>query len=131
MNHRKVAFIVVAPLLISACAFDVVTVERVPTKMSPTTEAVESYQLRSETTVDLGTNYSRTLKAGTRWNPVGSVPQGRVFATEDQVLTVEGSNIYEAYLVLRDAQLVGFYLPANEAFSPLTPPVELNLIAIK
>jgi hypothetical protein len=41
------------------------------------------------------------------------------------VFTLEGANIHEAWLVIRGAALVGFYLPAERAFSPLTSPVPL------
>jgi hypothetical protein len=40
----------------------------------------------------------------------------------NDVFTIEGAHIHEAYLVV-DAgdQLVGFYLPAEQAFSPMMP----------
>jgi hypothetical protein len=62
------------------------------------------------------------------WHPAGALPQGGVFKTQDQVLTVEGSNIHEAYIVVKEARLVGFYLPANGTYSPLEQPVDLQLL---
>ena len=71
--------------------------------------------------------YSRKLKQGTTWNYVGTVMYGDVYKTNDQILTVEGSNIYEAYIVVSNDKLVGFYLPAEESYSPLSKPKELQL----
>ena len=69
--------------------------------------------------VNLGTGYSRTLNAGVTWTNVGHISNGDVYKTDDQILTIEGSNIYEAYLVVKDDALIGFYLPVERAFSPL------------
>ena len=35
--------------------------------------------------------------------------------------------MHEAYPVERDGRLVGFYLPVERAFSPLSRPVDLSL----
>ena len=44
--------------------------------------------------VNLGTGYSRTLNAGVTWTNVGHISNGDVYKTDDQILTIEGSNIY-------------------------------------
>lgn len=115
-------------MLFAGCAFDVVKIDQVPATLAPPPPAASSFTLQRLATVSLSTGYSRTLKAGTVWRPAGSLPQGGVFKTRDQVLTVEGSNIYEAYLVVKGAQLLGFYLPANGTYSPLERPVDLHLL---
>jgi hypothetical protein len=74
----------------------------------------------------LDTGYGRTLKAGSRWLRQGTLAQGTVYKPWQDVLTLEGAHIHEAWLVLRDDRLVGFYLPAEQGFSPLTPPVPLH-----
>jgi len=69
--------------------------------------------------VQLDTGYGRTLKPGSQWQPVGSLPQGIVYRAVNDVFTLEGAHIHEAYLVVQGDQLVGFYLPAERGFSRL------------
>lgn len=69
----------------------------------------------------LATGYERTLKQGSQWTRVGQVPEGEVLRPFQHVLTVEGSHIHEAWLVVRGGLLVGFYLPAERAFSAQQP----------
>jgi hypothetical protein len=69
--------------------------------------------------------YSRTLRKGTHWKLVGALPQGEVFKPEDQVLTLECSNIFEAYLVVSEKRLVGFYLPVERGFVAAAEPLHL------
>ena len=42
------------------------------------------------------------------------------------VFTIEGANMHEAYLVLREGRVVGFYLPGERAFSALEPPAPMT-----
>jgi hypothetical protein len=37
-----------------------------------------------------------------------------VYATRDRVLTVEASNVHEAYIVVSNGKLVGFFLPVEK-----------------
>lgn len=113
--------------LLTGCAFDVVHVKQTPTNLESGQAPKSSCILEKESNVSLGTGYSRTLKQGTRWDYVGSVPQGDVFKTKDQVLTVEASHIHEAYIVVSSGKLVGFYLPVEKTFSPLGEPRELSM----
>ncbi|NTU42197.1 MAG: hypothetical protein HGA78_03930 [Nitrospirales bacterium] len=111
--------------LLQACAFDVVQVKQVPAKLDLSASANRSFELDKEVTVTLDTGYSRELKRGARWVCVGAIAEGDVYKTNDQVLTVEGSNIHEAYIVLKSQNLVGFYLPVERTFSPLSNPIEI------
>ena len=124
----RLVFMVLLTLLTSACAFDVVRITENATTLIPADPGARPFTLGTDTTVDLGTGYSRTLNAGTRWTPVGRVSEGEVFRTSDQVLTVEGSNIHEAYAVLQNDTLVGFYLPVRKTFSPVPSGVPLYRI---
>ena len=90
-----------------------------------------SWKLVKDVEVSLGTGYSRQLKSGTKWDYVGTVEQGDVFKTNDQILTVEGSNIFEAYIVLSGDNIVGFYLPVEKSYSPLATPQKLQIELIK
>ena len=90
-----------------------------------TTAEGKEFRLTRAVTVPLSTGYSTTLQAGSRWQLVGGVAQGQVYRTRDHVVTVEGSDIHEAYIVVRDGSLVGFYLPVKGTFSRVNPAVPL------
>lgn len=79
----------------------------------------KSFRLARAAEVPLSTGYSTTLRPGSRWELVGHLPQGEVYRTRDQVVTVEGAHIHEAYIVIDRGSLVGFYLPVEQTFSPL------------
>ena len=113
--------------VLGACAFDVIHVEQYPARLETSNASVKAFELTSDATVNIGAGYRRVLKAGTRWRCVGQLPQGDVFTTSDQVLTVEASNIQEAYIVMESRKLVGFYLPVEKTFSPLTQRTELAI----
>ena len=106
--------------LVFGCAFDVVRVKQEPAKFEPAASVQDEWTLAKDVEVSLDTGYKRKLKAGTRWQCIGKVENGDVYQTHDQILTVEGSNIYEACIVVSEGNLVGFYLPANQTFSPLS-----------
>ena len=109
------------------CAFDVVHVKQIPTQFQSAQTPKNSFELEKEVKVSLGTGFSRVLKKGTRWDFVGTTSQGDVYRSKDQVLTVEASNIHEAYLVISSGKLVGFYLPVEKSFSPLEDPQVLTM----
>lgn len=69
--------------------------------------------------LSLDTGFTRTIAAGSRWQQAGSIAQGAVYRPLGAVLTVEGAHIHEAYLVVEQNAVVGFYLPAERGFSPL------------
>lgn len=83
--------------------------------------------LARDVEVDLPSGYKRHLPGGSRWRWVGSTPQGRVYRPIDTVFTIEGRNVHEAYLVLSQGALVGFYLPGEGAFSSLSKPLPMLL----
>lgn len=99
---------------------------RHPCKCSRASKQNVHFFLARAETFPLGTGFTRTLRQGTKWEYVGTVQYGDVFKTKDQVFTVEASNIHEAYLVISENTLVGFYLPVERTYSPLGKPVELT-----
>jgi hypothetical protein len=115
---------------LNACAFDLVHVKQIPTKIESTNLSKISFQLEQEVTVDPGQGYKRKLKQGTKWDYVGTVSYGDVFKSKDQILTVEASNIHEAYIVISSGKLVGFYLPVERSYSPLGDPQILYMKGI-
>ena len=75
--------------------------------------------LSSPLELQLRTGYHRTLKQGSSWTRIGSVPQGDVYKPYRDVFTIEGAHIHEAYLVVDKGMLVGFYLPAERSYTDL------------
>lgn len=113
--------------VLSSCAFDLVQVKQISARIEATHSLKSPFELEEELKVSLGTGYSRVLKKGTKWHPVGVIPSGDVYRTNDQVLTVEASNIHEAYIVVSAGKLVGFYLPVEGTFSPISDPRDLEM----
>lgn len=105
------AFVVIA---LSGCAFDISQVTRTPTNFRDASGP--GWTLRQAESIDVGSGFSTRLRQGTKWRLAGHVPQGDVYRTDDQIVTVEASNIYEAMVVVRDDKLVGFYLPVEHSF---------------
>ena len=108
-------------VLVTACAPAVVQVPTSPMRL----QEGKRMQLSETVRVGLSTGYSSVLKAHTEWHLVGKIDQGEIYKTRDQVLTVEGSHIHEAYIVVEDGCLVGFYLPVEQTFSPVDEKVSL------
>ena len=114
MPYRMRAAIAVVAIGLGACAAEVV---RQQADFTPVAAAAA----RAEIEVPVSRNYNRVLARGSRWQLVGTTPQGGVYRRSDGVFTVEGAHVHEAYLVLAADRLVGFYLPVEKAFSPTTP----------
>ena len=113
-------------MLGAGCAFDISRVRQQPTMFTAATSPVSSFILHSEIKATMGTGFPTRLKAGTRWHHVGSIAQGAVFTTKDQVVMVEASNNYEAHLVVADNCLQGFYLPVESTFVAVSRPIPLE-----
>jgi hypothetical protein len=104
-------------LTLAACA----AVRHSPARLQPPALSGQpaTRVLAQETRITLDTGYTRTLKAGGRWRAAGTVDQGDVYRPVGDVFTLEGAHIHEAWLVVRDGVLIGFYLPAEHGYSPL------------
>ena len=108
-------------VLLSGCA-----VQHVPATLQPLAGTVTLQRVvTTALEVQLPTGYTRTLRAGSVWRLAGILPQGEVYRPVGDVFTVEGAHIHEAYLVVKSDTLVGFYLPAERAFSPVAKPIPL------
>ena len=103
-------------LLLAACAAGV---RHVPSPGPVMKGEPRTVRMASDVEIRLPTGYGRTLRQGSRWGLVGGIAQGDVYRAEDGILTVEGANVHEAYLVVAGDRLVGFYLPVEKAFVPL------------
>ena len=115
-----------ACLLLTGCAFNLVSVKQVPTTCTAVTGTPENFVLCAEVKAKLGTSFPTHLKAGTRWHQVGETEYGAVFVTPDQIVAVEASHIYEAQLVVSNRVITGFYLPVEKTFAPVTHPISIE-----
>ncbi len=116
-------------VVLAACASEV---KRQPVELTISIpDAGRLYALRGEVSFRLESGYSRTIRADTEFAVAGRVSQGTVLRPTQTVLTVEGAHMHEAYAVLRDELLVGFYLPVEKAFSPLPQATSFPLIERK
>ena len=114
---------VVVIAYVAACASEV---ERFSTRFSPAARNNSSFLIiEKEVNVTPSTGYIRTLKAGSKWKYVGQIPEGAVYKVEDDVFMLEGKHMREAYCVVSQDRLVGFFLPVETAFVPLSPSVSL------
>jgi hypothetical protein len=109
------------------CAFDISYVKRVPTEFQSAAPTGPGWTLSQEQSIGVGSGFSTTLQRGTRWQLIGHIPQGDVYRTSDQIVTVEASNIYEAMVVVQRDKLVGFYLPVEHSFVSATDPITLPI----
>ncbi|HSD61079.1 MAG TPA: hypothetical protein VLC55_09520 [Burkholderiales bacterium] len=114
-----------ACLALVCCASDVPRHPSVLRESAPTNPA-EVITIPSNIVVEVGTSYPRTIKGGSRWIPVGVLREGRVYKSADSVFTLEGAHVHEAYLVIDEDILVGFYLPVEKAFAPMESKPSIN-----
>ncbi|KJK21262.1 hypothetical protein UB46_28290 [Burkholderiaceae bacterium 16] len=89
--------------------------------------AARPIKLLAPAHIQLDTGYTRQLAAHSVWKRVGSAPQGEVYRPVGTIFTIEGRQVHEAYLVLKGNKLVGFYLPGEQNYSPLSTAVPLTL----
>ena len=111
----------IAVVLAGACA--AVGSASSPARLAPTPveQASREIRLQSPATFRLGVQYGRELPAGSRWRAMGSLEQGTVYRPLNQVFVVEGRRMDEAYPVVRDNRLQGFFLPGEAGFAPIKP----------
>jgi hypothetical protein len=130
LKEYKIILAFFTMLCLIGCAFDLVSVKQVPTKLDTGQPPKNPFVLGKEASADLGTSFNTILKQNTKWQFVGVIPEGDVYKTRDQVLTVEASNIHEAYIVVSSGNLVGFYLPVEKTFAPISGKMELAIQAV-
>lgn len=111
-------------LLLTACAS---SVPSRPAALAPLGAVAAELELAAASPVALSTGYERTLPARSRWQAVGELPEGLVYRPAGTVFTIEGRHVHEAYLVVRQGVLQGFYLAGESRYSPLDKPIPLTL----
>lgn len=124
----NMSYLRIVPLfcLLAACASEV---PRTGVSFVPASgqESVETHTTGVSIDIDPGTGYTRVLPQGTIIKRVGSIGQGNVYRPTNFTLSVEGKHIHEAYLVLQNGKLVGFYLPVEKAFVASNKIVETKI----
>lgn len=113
-------------VLVAGCA---ATVTAVDVQLAPhqSGQTAHRFELRQPAAFKLSTGYSRELPAGSKWQSVGSLPQGTVYRPLNTVFSIEGRHVHEAYLVVKENVLQGFFLPGESRYSPLIPSLPLTI----
>jgi len=120
----KAVFVSIAALMLGACAPSI-PVQR--TEFIPAIATQQRIRVTSSVNVRLTSGYSRTVRSGSLWQPVGTIAQGVVLRPVGDVFTIEGRQVHEAYLVTKTDVIVGFFLPGESHFSPLEPPQPITI----
>jgi hypothetical protein len=122
-DTKRTLLAVLTLVTVTGCASEI---SRTPALLQPSPATVARITVSERAEVTLSSGYTKELKNGSVWRKVGTLPQGGVYRIEDDVFLVEGKHQHEAYLVLQGKRLVGFYLPVESAFNPLTSPIPLS-----
>lgn len=114
----RLVLIGLAALAASACM-----VSRVPlqAELAPLSAPSQTYRLTAPVTLRASASADQVLRANTRWKQIGSIPQGDVFETKDQVVIVNSFSVFEADLVVKDGKAVGYFIPVGRSFVAATP----------
>ena len=130
MKHRVFPLLVAAAgcalFLLAGCAFNLSTVKQQPVTFTAKAEVATGFVLLQDVKVKLGTGFPTYLRRDTRWRAVGTTEYGTVFATKDQIVTVEESHIHEAQLVVTNQSITGFYFPVEKTFAPVSRPIPIE-----
>jgi hypothetical protein len=114
----------------AGCCFDLTSVKQSPAQLQKSQQPKTSWILPEKVAVPLESWSTTHLNANTTWDYVGSIEQGEVYKSKNQTITIWGSNTFEAYLVIKDGKLSGFYLPVEKTFSSLSKPLEIKMSVI-
>jgi hypothetical protein len=108
------------------CAMDLTSVNYSRRSLTVASPSRPSWSLKEPADIPLKSWNTTKLRSGTKWDYVGSIAEGDVYSTEDQVVTAVGSNTYEANITLKGDEIVGLYLPVEEAFVDISKPVTIS-----
>lgn len=120
----KAVLVSVTALMLCACAPSIPVQS---TEFVPVIATQQCVRVTSSVTVRLTSGYSRKVRSGSFWQPVGTIAQGVVLRPVGDVFTIEGRQVHEAYLVTKADFIVGFFLPGESHFSPLEPPQSITI----
>lgn len=110
--------------LLSACSVQQVGLS---SPLSAVEVSEGQYKLLDSVAITASHAAPTVLRAGTIWTRVGTIEQGNVFTTKDQVVIVNSFDVHEADIVTRDGFIVGYYLKVDETFVEAKPvPIKLE-----
>lgn len=115
MFAPKKFFSVLFILLLCGCA----EVPQTPVNYEAVTGLAKSFSLKTRLELKTTTPYSSDMPANSTWVQVGVIPQGDVYKIKNSVFSVEGRQVHEAYVVVKNDSVIGFYLPYEHTFSAL------------
>jgi hypothetical protein len=123
-RHAVCVLLAFAATALTGCA---PAVRSVPIQLSAIEAARIPPDLRftASLPIRLETGYSRLIPASSRWVSAGRLNEDLVYRPVDLVFSIEGQQVHEAWLVVRNGVLQGFYLPAEARYSSLAPSVPL------
>ncbi len=114
--------------ILNACAFDLAHIKYGPAQIKGTAGTNKSFTIQEDVDLTgLPCGYSRKLLKNSKWECIGTIDQGEVYKPVNRCFTLECSNVYEAYLVIQNDKLMGFYLPVEKGFNALEKPIPLAL----
>lgn len=113
-------------LLLVACSVNQVKLHN---QLSPLNN-LNVFELKEGITIKANNASASILNAGTKWREIGTINQGSVYRTKDQVVIVNSFNVYEGYIVVKDSKVVGYYLPIEQTFVE-TKPISINLVEVE
>jgi len=120
-------FVIISSALFVACAFDLAHLKYAPTTLTECNEECPTFTLKEELVLNnLPCGYNRKLKENSEWKKVGATEFGDVYKSLNQCLTLECSNVFEAYLVLNGNDITGFYLPVEDGYVALKNPIKIT-----
>lgn len=122
---KKTCVWLLMALGLGGCASEVT---RHPVDLSRARRPPDKSFVASQTVmVRLDSGYDRSIRAGTEFVDAGGIAQGDILKPTNATFTVEGAHMHEAYLVVNTGRIVGFYLPVEKSFSPLSASITLPL----
>jgi hypothetical protein len=127
-NWHAIGCIVFIFWIINACAFDLAHIKFDPVQIKEFAGISRSFSVQEDTDLtSLPCRYSRKLRKNSKWECIGTIDQGEVYKPINQCFTLECSNVYEAFLVIQNDNLIGFYLPVEKGYNSLKTPIPLSL----
>lgn len=119
MTNKITRFsIAILAFLVFSCAANQTQLR---SQLVPTENQAAIYMLEEAVIVKASKSAASNLKEDTRWSKVGSIEQGHVYRTRDQVVIVNSFNVHEAYIVVKGENVVGYYLPIEKTFVKSKP----------
>jgi hypothetical protein len=102
----------------ASSSFYLIDLVTVPAPLTPAAGPERRYVLPRKLRVRSQGGRTRAIVADTTWAEHGTIAQGTVYRPVDSVFRVYAFKAVEAYLVVSDGKVVGFWLPAEQAFNP-------------